>query len=363
MQEKKIDALYLARLNYSNYGGAEKYLTRILRYFRDTGTPHKVLSAKSGYENAIKIALPRFAPSFLKPLFFSNAVCKLKQKERFFLFSLERVVCADIYRAGDGVHASWIQKKRSKLPFWRRILSYLTLKDYVYLYLEKRLFRNAKKIIANSESIKREIIHYYGIAPETIAVVHNGIEIHEGIKTESLKQELGISDQTVILYVGNGFFRKGVKEALELLAPHKEENFIFLIVGGDKKSAMYKRYAKQLGLESKVRFMGEQKEVERFYVLSDIFLFPTLYDPFSNATLEAMGYQNAILTTRENGVSELLDATQILDTPQRLGAFLHDKTLVESAKKRNLEIAKTLTVEKNVQETLDVIRSVYENRY
>jgi len=350
--------LTLLRYNYSKFGGAERYLERIITYLSNNGWNLKVLSAKSGYINSELVNIPRYLPSFLKPLFFSKKACEIKKSDELY-FSLERVSCCDIYRAGDGVHASWLLRKRAKYRFFRRLLSYCNLKDYIFLYLEKQTFKNSKKIIANSELVKKEIEAIYNIDPKKIVVVHNGVDIKNSTQSqEEAREALGVRDELVFLYVGNGFFRKGVEEALEILSKAKDREFVFLVVGGDKKMEWYKNKAKNLGLERKVRFVGEQSDPSLYYMASDIFLFPTLYDPFSNATLEAMAYGNMLLTTKNNGVSELLEDTQIIDVDSDISYLFDNRELIEELKNKNIELAKTLTIESNVLKTLEVIKSV-----
>ena len=101
-------------------------------------------------------------PSWLRIILFNLQVC-LTKKDRFY-FSLERIICPDVYRAGDGVHKVFLRiEKKSKLNPLHPI----------YLFLEKRCFNNAKRIIANSNMIKDEIISTYGINPNKIDVIYD----------------------------------------------------------------------------------------------------------------------------------------------------------------------------------------------
>jgi len=71
----------------------------------------------------------------------------------------------------------------------------------------------------------------------------------------------------------------------------------------DKSKALADRY----GIADKIIFMGTQKEIEKYYAAADLFVLPTLYDPFSNATLEAMASGIPVVTTGNNGAAELIE--------------------------------------------------------
>ena len=91
----------------------------------------------------------------------------LKKNDKFY-YSLERITCPDIYRAGDGVHKIFLSIENK---------SRFNLLHPVYLYLEKKCFLNSKHIIANSLMVKKQIIDCYDINPCKIDVIYNGIEL------------------------------------------------------------------------------------------------------------------------------------------------------------------------------------------
>jgi len=82
----------LVRRNRTPYGGAEKYLLRLSNELTAQGYRHQLITSR----------LPKFLPSFMRALLFNIGTC-LQKGSRFY-FSLERITCPDIYRAGDGVH-------------------------------------------------------------------------------------------------------------------------------------------------------------------------------------------------------------------------------------------------------------------
>jgi len=335
--------LKLIRANKTNLGGAENYLSRLSIELGKQYIPHNVVNSN----------LPKFLSSWIKALLFNFSICKNKQDS--FYFSLERIICADIYRAGDGVHKEFLKTKKRKFnPL-----------NIVYLYLEKKCFHNSKKIIANSNMIKNQIIKTYNIEPSKISVIYNGVTIkksnYEKSFTKLASQFKMDRDKKIILFVGSGFERKGVKEFLQILSKLKSKNYHAFIIGKEKKLNIYKQLSTSLHVDDYVTFTGARSDVDDFYTISDIFLFPTGYEPFSNVVLEAMSFQNAIFTTKQNGAHEILDDEYTLETPQdssivtKINELLENPDKLKAIKDENYKIVQNFTIEKNAKETMDII--------
>jgi UDP-glucose:(heptosyl)LPS alpha-1,3-glucosyltransferase len=149
--------IHFIRANKSKHGGAEVYLSRLSDELEKQQISHSLIHSH----------LPKILFSWLRVLLFNQYICKVK-KESDFYFSLERISCPDIYRAGDGVHKVFLEvENKSK---WNPL-------HKVYVLLEEKCFNNATKIIANSIMIKKQIIDTYNISEEKIAVIHNGIKL------------------------------------------------------------------------------------------------------------------------------------------------------------------------------------------
>jgi UDP-glucose:(heptosyl)LPS alpha-1,3-glucosyltransferase len=330
------------RLKKNSFGGAERYLSRLTNELKKQNITLETKHSSS----------PKFLPSWIKIIWFNIESCLFKKNK--FYFSLERVLCSDIYRAGDGVHKVFVKKMNK---------SFLNPLHPVYIFIEKRVFKNSKKIIANSNMIKNEIIETYNIDQNKIEVIHNGIEISEKEKFEDLKKEFNLKNEKILLFIGSGFERKGVKEALEI-ASNLQTNFKFFIVGKEKKIDEYREYAKHLGIDKKVFFTGARKDVNKFYSMADIFLFPTHYEPFSNVILEALNFECVVFTTKQNGASEILENEFIMETPddynvsEKINFYLTNPNILENEKRKAKEKAKNFSIEKNVEKTLKVIYEV-----
>ena len=334
----------LIREKTSKFGGAEIYLSRLAKVLNDNGIKHQVINS----------IFPKFLPSWLRIILFNLQVC-LTKKDRFY-FSLERIICPDVYRAGDGVHKVFLRiEKKSKLNPLHPI----------YLFLEKRCFNNAKLIIANSNMIKDEIISTYGINSNKIDVVYNGVEskiINHKNSFRKLSEEFDLDKNSpILLYVGSGFKRKGVEEFLMIISKLKNKNIKAFVIGKEKNIKYYQQLSKDLGVDKKVIFTGPRDDVDDFYTISDVFLFPTRYEPFSNVVLEAMSFENAVFTTQQNGAHEVLDKEYIMTHSEDFSVISKIDQLLENiqelnkVKENNCSKASELSIELNMQKTIEII--------
>ena len=135
--------IHFIRANKTKFGGAEKYLSRLSKTLLKKNIDHQVINS----------IFPKFLPSWLRVILFNFQVCLMKGDK--FYFSLDRITCPDLYRAGDGVHKVFLDnEKKSKLNPLHPI----------YLFLEKRCFKRASKIIAVSQMVKDNIIKSLNVA-------------------------------------------------------------------------------------------------------------------------------------------------------------------------------------------------------
>lgn len=368
----------LIRRTYTPFGGAERYMARLVKGLATEGHEVHILAARwdgSQTPGVVLHNVPAYRkPGWLAALSFSRACLRIIENEKFdIVFSLERTLRQDIYRAGDGCHQQWLILKNRGKGFLHKALTWLNPLQQAYIWLERRMFTDPRlvAIIANSITGKEDIVRLYHVDPAHIHVVYNGIDpvCRDGqqreIKRRELAAEFSLGDELRLLYVGSGFRRKGVAAAIAAAA-RLNVPFRLFIVGKGRRGS-YRRLAERLGIAGRVVFTGPRKDVDLFYLGSDIFIFPTLYDPFSNATLEAMAYGMPVITTRFNGVSELicsgengfvvpdpLDVTKTAECLQSLTDEIQRIRMGELA----AETAAAYTMQRNVRETLDVIQNV-----
>jgi UDP-glucose:(heptosyl)LPS alpha-1,3-glucosyltransferase len=223
-------------------------------------------------------------------------VQRLVAEGRFDLVqSHERIPGCDIYRAGDGVHATWLDlrgRSSDRYAPWHRY----TLKA------EAEMFRHPalRAVICNSRMVRDDIARRFGLTDDKLHVIHNGVDLEsfhprlrreqgEGLRRKVLgeTQRAGAT-APVMLYVGSGYERKGLPSLLRALKHMQRTDAVLWVVGRDKQEALMRNLAQTLGVDQRVMFLGAQTDVRPFYGAADLFVLPTHYDPLPNAALEAL---------------------------------------------------------------------------
>ncbi len=230
------------------------------------------------------------------------------------IFSLERTLCQQVYRAGDGCHREWLARRAPHLSLPARLVQEISPFHRVMLSLEKRLFASSPlvRVIANSRQVMGEIQRHYHVPSNKIRVIYNGLD-HDQFRPlapaarQALAKRLGApAGGRLILFVGSGFARKGLAFLLPALA-HLPDKKAHLWVVGKGQVGPYQRLARSWGVSDRLRFLGPQTEVAPFYQAAAVLALPTLYDPCSNVVLEALASGCPVLTTCADGAAEFVN--------------------------------------------------------
>lgn len=352
----------LARRGYSATGGAEVYLRRFAAGAVAAG--HEcILYATAEWPDECWPGKIERLPQAPGPRAFAQRLREVRPSGLGdVFFSLERVYACDVYRAGDGLHVAWLARRALFEPAWRRWFRGWNRKHAEVLELERALFfeRGAKHVIANSRMVKQEIEQHFPHFPaDAIHVVYNGAPQPELPPDDRarMRHELGLAPgDYVVLFAGSGWERKGLRFAIEAInaAACGEAR---LLVAGDGRPESMPRSTRTL-------FLGPRDDVPRLLAAADVFILPTIYDPFSNACLEALIAGLPVITTRANGFAELLEPGvdgEVLDAPNDLAALTEaiDRWAPvarrENARARLRAKGAEFSVERNVRETLAVL--------
>src|SRR5260370_16539371 len=169
----------LVRRGFSRAGGAESYLKRLGRGLVDAGHQLTLFATEDWHGAEWRYSnLVRFKESAQLP--FSQAVQAARNSVEI-LFSLERIESCDCYRAGDGVHRVWLEKRKTFEPGWKKSLRFSDGKHNQILELEQKLLgqQGTRRVITNSKLTKDEIVAEFGYPENQISVIYNGIpEVH-----------------------------------------------------------------------------------------------------------------------------------------------------------------------------------------
>lgn len=199
----------------------------------------------------------------------------------------------------------------------------------------------ADHVIAVSHFTKGQIVSRYGIPEDKVSVVHNAVSRSEGM-TACFPSKAGFPGK-VVLFLGRITFQKGpdyfVEAAAKVIKAIPDVTFV-MAGSGDMMPRMIERVA-QLGIGRNFHFTGFLKgaDVERIYAMSDLYVMPSVSEPFGISPLEAMLYDVPVIISRQSGVSEILrhalkvNFWDIDELADKMIAALKYPSLIEELKK------------------------------
>jgi UDP-glucose:(heptosyl)LPS alpha-1,3-glucosyltransferase len=373
MAVKQKLRIALVRRGYSRSGGAEAYLKRLADGIVKAGHEVHLVATNEWPED-------QWPNASIKRLRATSVIGFAEELEQIrpqlqcdVLFSLERVWSCDVYRAGDGVHRAWLARRRKFEVPLKQFVRAASWKHRDLLQLEESLFekRKAGRVIVASQMVASEIIDLYRYPADKIDLVRNGVPLDDFRFDAELREksrvELNLKqDEIALLFAGSGWERKGLLFAIEAVALCKNRKMRLLVAGrGDAR--LYKTTRLRFWREDPVQFLGEVANLVPVYAAADIFILPTIYDPFSNACLEALASGLPVITTRSNGFSEIIDDGvhgSIVDNPANLVGlrdaihFWSDPTGRDAARSANIERASQFDISNSVEQTLEILTRV-----
>ncbi|MBF0105611.1 MAG: glycosyltransferase family 4 protein [Deltaproteobacteria bacterium] len=174
--------------------------------------------------------------------------------------------------------------------------------------IEKYGLEEADRIIAVSQRTKDALIHKYGIDEKKIFVVYNAVSKEKQIEREHIKRNL---KEKIVLFMGRITLQKGPDYFVEAarLVLEKMDNVRFVMAGvGDMFNRLVERVA-QCRMQKNFHFTGflHGREVEEMFAMSDIYVMPSVSEPFGLTPFEAMLYHVPAIISKQSGVAEVFE--------------------------------------------------------
>jgi UDP-glucose:(heptosyl)LPS alpha-1,3-glucosyltransferase len=308
----------LVRQRYNPYGGAERFIERALPALERAGAKVTLIARSADGWDARRFLEvdPFYAGNTWRDASFARAARAAWQAGGFDLVqSHERIAGCDIYRAGDGVHAEWLEIRRASAgPLERAGIALNPYHRYV-CSAERRMFGHPRlrAVVCNSEMLRTEIGRRFAVAPEKLHVVYNGVDLEHFHPREraalraSARSALGAGEHDILfLFVGSGFWRKGLDAAIGALAACSNPAYRLAVAGRDRDAGRFTALAQTAGVAGRVRLLGGREDVRPLYAAADCFILPTRYDPFPNTALEALAMGLPSIIGRRSGAAEIL---------------------------------------------------------
>ncbi len=175
--------------------------------------------------------------------------------------------------------------------------------------IEKQGMNEADVVITVSNFTKEKVIKHYNINPDKIIVVHNGVEFTSHISREECRIS---ADEKVVLFLGRITLQKGpeyfINAAKKVVEHYPDVKFV-VAGSGDMEYRMIE-HAAALGLGNKVLFAGflKGKDIDRAYRMADLYVMPSVSEPFGITPLEAMRNNTPVIISKQSGVSEVINS-------------------------------------------------------
>lgn len=231
--------------------------------------------------------------------------------------------------------------------------------------LERRGMHGAMRVVAVSQLTKSMIMRRYGVPEAKVEVVYNGVEF-EPVHGE---QQIGIeSKDKIVLYFGRITYQKGpeyfiaaAKRVLEVMP-----NVKFVVAGSGDQARNMIEMAANWGIGHKVLFTGflRGKDIKRVFAMADLYVMPSVSEPFGIAPLEAMAHDVPALISRSSGVSEVLshalkvDFWDIDDMANKIVAVLRHPPLSKTLREHGSFEVRKITWDGAASRCDQVYRSV-----
>jgi UDP-glucose:(heptosyl)LPS alpha-1,3-glucosyltransferase len=374
--------LGLVRQRYTPFGGAERFVERAIDALLARGVGIRVYTrrwprARTEQLEAV-ICDPFYIGSLWRDRSFARAVHAALARDRPLIVQThERIDGCDIFRAGDGLHRAWLAERlRAGGRFEHLRIAANPYHGYI-LDAEARVFADPglKAVICISQMVRDDIRAHFSIPDDRLHVIYNAVDKREfgpAVRAEraATRASLGLSDNHVaFLLVGSDYARKGVAAAIRALArlPARAR---LVIVGRDKNPSRYFALARRAGLGDRIVFAGPRNDPRPYYGAADAFVLPTLYDPLSNAVLEALACGLPVVTSRRCGAGELViahdagwtcDAEDDAALAERMGRLLDPEVRMLRGARAQAAVA-TLTPEAMARRLLHLYDSLLEER-
>jgi UDP-glucose:(heptosyl)LPS alpha-1,3-glucosyltransferase len=291
---------------FSPAGGAERQCVNFARFL--VSRNHEVhVFARTIAEGKGYVAHPVPPEGLFRHQVFDQQSRRLLEKETFdVIHSYCRTSYQDLLRLGGGTHREYLIRTDPVYSVFGRLWRKMRPKERLELTRERESFAPwaSRKIVAVSHRVKDEVVRHYGVPADKIAVIHNGVDANEFKPSAEarrlIRNQIGLDDaEYMLLFVGSGFRRKGLESAIAAVDRVPSAR---LVVAGEGHARAHPR----------VLMLGRRTDVSHLYAAADAFIFPTLYDPFPNAVIEAMASGLPAIVSRVAGVSEIIDGDSIV---------------------------------------------------
>lgn len=233
------------------------------------------------------------------------------------------------------------------------------------LAIEREGVHAADRVITVSHMMKKQLVDRFGADCGRIRVVYNGVDPDKFRKKWDVKK---YSKEKVVLFLGRMAEQKGPVQFLQAAqkALSVMKNIRFVMAGGGDMLPYLINYSIQLGISDRVTFLGylPESQLQEAYAKSDVYVLPSVSEPFGITALEAMSSGTPIILSKTSGVSEItthclkVDFWDVDKMAEYMVALLKYRVLNHTMGKNEVEDARKFSWGKAADETFKVYREL-----
>lgn len=233
--------------------------------------------------------------------------------------------------------------------------------------IERTGMHAADMVCAVSNMTRQTCIEKYGVSANKVMTVHNGVLFRTD---EAEEVERGIDDK-IVTFLGRITYQKGPDYFVEAAAKvlKKLPNVRFVMAGsGDMLNHIIRRVAK-LGIADRFHFTGflRGNDVQKMFAMSDIYIMPSVSEPFGISPLEAMRANVPVIISKQSGVAEVLDNAVKVDywdvdaMADAIYSLIKYPALSDVFKNKGMEEVNTLTWDPAANKLVEIYKSLLNN--
>jgi UDP-glucose:(heptosyl)LPS alpha-1,3-glucosyltransferase len=311
--------LAIVRQHYHSDGAVEAVTERALEALLERNVAVS-LYTRSWPQTRLQLIEPVICdPMFVGTLWrdwgFASAACRsIRRTMPTLVESHEPILCCDVYRAGDGVHAVRLEERSKHASPAERLSLMCSPHSRYLLRIEERLYASPwlRTVICKSRMVRDEIHARFAVPESKLPVIYNPVDserFHPGLRAERekiLERCRADASATVFLVACRDFAHCSVTTAIDAIAELPPPAHLIAIAAA-RDAGRIRAHAQKRGVDARVTTVDPQVDVRPCYGAADVFVSPSIYDPSPDTALEAMACGLPVIGSTKSGVAELLD--------------------------------------------------------
>ena len=271
---------------------------------------------------------------------FARAACRdVRRSQPSLVEARERMLCCDIYRASEGVHAAWVDETSKDARTAARAAVNLSPHSRYLLAMEKRLYASTwlRAVICNSRMVKEEIRRHYTVPESKLHVIYNPVDgeifhprLREG-RAAVLARHGIPADTLVFLVAAMDRARVDVGGAIDAFARQNPTTRLIVLLA-QNRAARHVARARAAGVSDRVVFVGGETDRRLYFGAADVYVAASRYDPSPELPFEAMSCEVPVIASTKSGAAEILsdcDAGLVYPAGDVAALAAHMQTLID----------------------------------